>query len=439
MLRMLKSNDVHEFKPALAEIEEAPVNPLGRSVFWTILALVLFAIGWLTLGEVDIVVSARGKVVPEGQVKVIQPLEVGVIRKFYVQPGSMVKKGQVLVELEPQTTAPALVSNEQNLAYAQLEMARLKALVAGRSFSATAGGADAEAVETQATLYQAGRESLDGQLTAKHQELKQVGEQLAATKVAQEQAEKQLGLLNAQLTRLKPVEDIVPRQELDSLEKDQVRYSHERDEARYRLAELTHKKSQIISEMAGLKEGFHRQLLDELAQKDKTRIDLTAKIEESRFRNQKQQLLAPEDGVIDQIFIHTVGGVVTPAQKLLTLVPKSAPLVIEASVLSKDIGFVHTKQQVTLKIDTFDYQKYGTVSGTVVKVSSDSHVEDPKVGPVYTVTVQPEKLVLNVNGHPEPLRPGMTVSSEIAIGKRKMIEFFIYPMIKSFDDAVSLR
>jgi len=136
--------------------------------------------------------------------------------------------------------------------------------------------------------------------------------------------------------------------------------------------------------------------------------------------------------------VHTIGGVVTPAEKLILIVPKDAPLIIKATVLNKDIGFIKEGMTAELKIDTFDFQKYGLIDAVVSHVSDDA-IEDEKLGPVYEVYLKPKKNYLMVKGKKEYLSSGMSVTAELKVGQRRVINFFLYPLIKYLDEGMSVR
>jgi len=131
---LINKDDSHEFKPTLSEIEDNPASPLGLFTFWTIVALIVITILWLIIGKVDVVVSARGMVIPDGEVKIIQPLDTGSIRQILVKEGDFVKAGQTLMEIDPSTTEPALESSKENQQNIQLEIKRLNAQANGRAF-----------------------------------------------------------------------------------------------------------------------------------------------------------------------------------------------------------------------------------------------------------------------------------------------------------------
>jgi hemolysin D len=136
--------------------------------------------------------------------------------------------------------------------------------------------------------------------------------------------------------------------------------------------------------------------------------------------------------------IHTEGGVVTPAQELLRVVPKSSPLIMKVKVLNKDIGFIKKQMQSAVKIDTFNFQKYGLVEGEVMHISNDA-IEDEQLGFVYEVFIKPKQKYMEVEGEKVTISSGMSVTAEVKVGKRRIIEFFIYPLIKYLDEGMSVR
>lgn len=417
----IKNDDTHEFLPILSEIEEEPLNPIGRSTFWILLALVFFTIIWLTFGRADIVVSARGKVIPDGEIKIIQPLETGVIRDILVKEGDYVKKGQTLMEIDTSTTEPQLESLKANLDYTNLERARLNAESGGKAFE---GDADSEYVRTQKKLYQNSVANLNSQLAMKNAEISRLSEEV-------KNYERQLSMNLDKERRMKDVADIIARNDLERVSAENIDY-------RSRIAGLNQQIRGVRKEADYIRSNFKTQSLTELADRDKQANQLEANIKEIEFRKQQQNIISPVDGYVNTMFIHTIGGVVTPAEKVISVVPVNANPIIKASVLSKDIGFVKDGMPVQVKVDTFDFQKYGMIEGTVMKVSKDSIV-DEDLGLIYEVYVMPLKTNLFVDGKEQPISIGMGVSAEIKVGKRRIIEFFIYPIVKYWSEAVSIK
>ncbi len=408
------SDDSYEFRPIITEIEESPVNPLGRTTFWIIISLIFFTALWLFFGKVDIVVSARGKVIPDGEIKIIQPLETGVVKEIHVKEGDFVKQGQTLIEIDTSTTQPQLQSLQANLDYINTERQRLKGEIVQ----------NAENSYTQNELAKSAYADLQNQLASKNHEIKRLREDIA-------NYQKQLTLNLDKERRMRDVEDIISRNDLDKVHAENMDY-------RSRIASLNEQIRSIQKDADYIRTNFRTQNLTQLADRDKQANELEANIKEIEFKKQQQNIISPVDGYVNTMLVHTIGGVVTPAEKVISIVPADSPLSIKVSVLNKDIGFVKEGMPVQVKIDTFDFQKYGMIEGKVKKVSKDS-VEDEKQGLIYDVFITPVTKTLRVDGIDQPISTGMGLSAEIKTGKRRIIEFFIYPIIKYWSEAVSIK
>lgn len=412
-------DDSHEFLPIIAEIEEEPVNPLGRTMFWIIIALITCTTIWLCLGKADVVVSARGKIIPDGEIKVIQPLDTGVIRKILVKEGDFVKKGQTLMEIDPSTTEPQLESLKANLEYINIERQRLNSATRGTYFPV-----NSDEARTQKGLYESSLADLNNQLKAKRMEMKGLDEEI-------KNYQTQLSVGMDKEKRMQNVADIIAKNDLQDV-------TAKNDEYRSKIKELKHQKSKLKEEADYISSNFKTQNYNELADRDKKANELGANIKEIEFRKKQQNIISPVDGYVNTLLVHTVGGVVTPAEKLISVVPINAPLVVKATVKDKDIGFIREKMPVLVKIDTFDFQKYGMINGVVKKISKDS-VDDPKQGPIYDVYITPLNKTLMVEGKETSITTGMSLTAEIKVNKRRIIEFFIYPMIKYWNQAITVR
>ena len=433
-----KHLDQHEFKPLLVEIEERPLNPLGRMIFWIIMAAILFTVLWMLLGEVDVVVTARGKVIPSGEVKIIQPLNTGVVRSILVEAGDHVEKGQVLLEIDPSDVDPELLSLKADLNQVELEILRLAALLEQHSFNVPDNDFDADILRVQKDIFVAEKQSLEQQVQAKREILGQLDEQLAGLDSSAVHLGYMINLLQQRLLRLDQVRDIISREEYEQTENEYLQNQTNLQGIVHQRAEIESRKQQTRQEIAFLKEDNRNRLLADLAEKKQRQHYLAAQIEQAEFRSLRQQITAPVDGYVSRLLFHTIGGVVSPAEKLAFIVPDDSPLLIKSMLLNKDAGFVASGMAASIKIDTFNFQKYGTLDGKVVQVSKDS-LEDEQLGLVYEVYIFPQQTTLMVDGAETPITAGMSVASEIKVGKRRIIEFFIYPLIKYLDEGVSVR
>lgn len=158
----------------------------------------------------------------------------------------------------------------------------------------------------------------------------------------------------------------------------------------------------------------------------------------SNTRADQQHLTAPIGGVVQQLAVHTVGGVVTPAQQLMMIAPEEGSLEVEAILENKDIGFVNENQLAEIKIDAFPFTRYGTLEGRVVNLSRDA-VQIDKVGLVYTARVFLDRASIRIENRAVRLSPGMTVSVEIKTGERRVIEYFLSPLIQAAQNSIRER
>lgn len=435
---LFHTKDKHEFTPLLVEIEDRPTSPLGRSLLWSILAFLVIALLWLFLATIDIVVSARGKIVPDGEIKTLQPVETGVIASIHIKEGQSVKKGEVLMEIDPSVTESDLSSKQQNLSLLELEIDRLNALVNDRTFIPSSHCTDSAAIATQQMIYTSTRMAYDQQRQVIDEQIRQNNEATETAKADKSRLRQLLASAKEREARLKEVLDIIAKREYEDAKNQRVEYQEQLSMKEHAIAQSQGRLRELTQQLRLVTQEYRNKLLAELTQKSKEATALRTEVQTSLFRHAKQQIIAPVDGYVGKLLVHTVGGVVTPAEKLLTLIPKGVPLIIKATVLNQDIGFVTKEMEVAVKIDTFDFQKYGLIHGNVKHIADDA-IEDEKLGPVYEIAITPSDTTLKGEGKTLSIHPGMSVTAELKVGKRRVIEFFIYPMIKYLDEGLSVR
>ena len=370
------------FLPAALEIVETPPSPIGRSIGATIVALFVLGLIWAIFGHVDIVASASGKVVPNGRVKLIQPFETGVIRAIHVQDGQSVKSGDVLIELDPTMTTAEQEHIRSDLIAAQLDMARLRAALSDddnpqSQFRPPPAASEAlvamqrQFLTRQTQEYRAKISSLDRQRAQKEAERDTIAATISKLEadepiirqrvdIRKNLADRELG---SKLTYLEIL------QLLTENERDTAIQQSRLDEANAALAAVIETRTQAVAE-------FHRTLFGELAEAERKTAGLSGDLSRAEQRTKLQILTAPVDGIVQQLSVHTVGGVVTPAQQLAVVVPTDATLEVEAMISNRDIGFVHAGQDAQIKVDTFNFTRYGLLHGRVLNVSQDAIAHD---------------------------------------------------------------
>ncbi|MBI3353922.1 MAG: HlyD family type I secretion periplasmic adaptor subunit [Nitrospirae bacterium] len=450
----------YEFLPPVLEIEETPHSPLSRALIWIILLIVVLAFLWSYLGHVDEVAMAQGRVIPDGKIKVIQPIETGVIRAIHVKEGERVKEGQLLIELDPTIKEADVESAAKTLSIHKSDKERLLEELNGKNtgYRQEAIGNKDEAkgdnLSPIAHSLSPKTEILQLQKQLKNARQSEYKAREDALKLVIAQKENALHAAGALLTKLEKTYTIIKEQEaayktlyeqgilakMELLDKQKELYSTEQDlEAQKKVIEQGRDGlEEAKKNLDALKMEREKGILGEIVEREKSIAAMEGETVKARKRYEFERLTSPVDGAVHGLSTYTIGGIVTPAQPIVTIVPEGTPLIIEATVLNKDIGFVKVGQEAEVKFDTFPFQKYGTIKGKVLSVSPDAF-DDEKLGPVYKMKVSLEKLSMIVDGRDASVSPGMTVIAEIKTGKRRIIEFFLSPIVKYSNESLTLR
>jgi len=428
-------NDLHEFKPLLIEIEDKPLNPLGRIILYLVLAIMIFATAWLILAKVDVVVSAQGKVIPSGEIKILKPLESGVVSKIFVKESDGVKKGDILIQIDPTVTDASLSSKQDDLAVIDSDIVLLEALINESNLSKDEIN---KLNSSQLNLYNSQRQILASTYESNKAKLNSAKLDIKANESEVNRLSLLLNKEEEAKTRLQKVLDLIAKKEYEEVSKNIINLKEQRDIALYRLKESNKKLEEIIEENQKAIKTIKSSWIETSLSKEKEKRELSAQINAILFSNKTQQIKSPVDGFVGKLLVHTEGGVVNPNDNLISIVPSDAPLIIKANVLNKDIGFLKLGQEVAVKIDTFSFQKYGLLHGNIIEISKDA-IEDEKLGLIYEIKIKPKSLDIKVDGETKQLEIGMSVIAEVKTGKRRVIELFIYPIIKYMDEGLSVR
>jgi len=439
-VRALPNRHEAEFLPAVLEIQDRPPSPLGRAVVLTIVAVFASAVVWASVGHIDIVAVAQGKIIPSGSSKVIQPLESGMIAAIHVRDGQVVKKGQVLIELDPtQTDAEQeRITNEHRSA--KVESARLQALIAGQMNLTAPEGTNPKLAALHQRML---REQL-GQYQARVDATRHIIDQrkaaMEATKTTIARLESTVPMQEQRANAYKQLvdQDFVSRMEFLAAEKQRIEETQELAKQRELLGQDLAAMAEAQKNYQALISEFQQTHMAELTSSETKSASLAQEVVKAGQRQVLQKLMAPIDGVVQQLAVHTVGGIVTPAQQLMVVVPQEHQLEIEAWVENKDIGFVKDGQPVEIKVETFPFTRYGLITGRILSTSNDAVPLDKGVL-VYAARVSMERSTIQVEDKLVNLSPGMAVSVEIKTGQRRLIEFFLSPLLKYGQESIRER
>lgn len=432
-----RTSDEAAFLPAALSLQETPVHPAPKIIIRLIVSFALIAFLWAVFGKMDIVATATGQIIPSDRTKVIQPLTTSVVKSIHVQDGQRVTAGELLIALDPTVANADRSRLRSELLTARLEGARAKAMLQVVTGNGPLIDLRDRFPGVAPERLQEEQELLDGH----HDEFQSRLAQLKA-EVATRTAERE-SLLES-VSKLKELLPIVRQRAADYknlFEKQYVaRHTYLEQEQRRIATE-----SDLASQKAELREietsleSARRRIQELMAETRRAQLDLWHNAKQKILaleqelikadqRERLTQLKAPVSGIVQQLAVHTAGGVVTEAQPLMVIVPEDDRLEVDAFLENKDIGFVHTGQPVAVKIQAFPYTKYGTIPGEVRSISADA-VQHEKLGPVYTARVALQRSDIPVGDKLVRLAPGMTVSAEIKTGKRRVIEYFLSPLL----------
>jgi len=447
-----------DFLPAALEVLERPPSPLGRLLGKVIMALFVVAVIWACVGKIDIVAVAEGKIISSSRIKDIQPLEKGVVKAIYVKEGQQVSAGEALVELDQALTSAEQTRLTHELHFAQLNLQRERALLKALQGEIAHPILEADDLNVPVSATHPNVSLTPAEQTIQAQLLEQQWQDhLSRTRTYQSQRQERIAALQANQAQVSQLQQTLPiithraeafkslaeknlASEMDYLEVEQSRIEQQQTLAAYKAQRQQYDAaietaSQQIETLKA--ETTHKSLsnADEYQRQVQSLIQELAKAADL---NARQILHAPVAGTVQQLAVHTIGGVVTEAQVLMKLVPKDDFLEVEAVLENKDIGFVFAGQSAEVKVNTFNFTKYGILEAEVVGVTADAIIDEVK-GLVYKLRLKLDKNQMQIDSRTVDLLPGMTVMAEVKTGKRRLIEYVMSPLLRKMDESVSER
>ncbi|KXU33968.1 hemolysin secretion protein D [Ventosimonas gracilis] len=436
-----------EFLPAALALQDNPLHPAPRVIGRCLMVFAALALLWACLGHMDVVATASGRVVPNGKSKLIQPSTVAVVKAIYVQDGQAVEQGDLLVELDSSLTIADINRLQNELTAAQIDNARAEALLEAIDNQKPPADLTKRLAQLSADKQQSAQHWLDGQyqelqslLAQADSSIKQHSAELQTAQILIASLKQTLPLVQEQTQAYKKLLEKHHTSRHSWMEKEQERLEAERELAlqQSRRIELEAALQSAQQQKQTLLAQNRRALLDLLNQSRQMAANLEQELHKAEQQHRLMYLKAPVVGNVQQLAIHTAGGVVTEAQPLMVIVPKDQPIEVEALLENKDIGFVYPGQAVKVKIETFTFTKYGAVPAIVQSISSDA-IEDERLGLVYSTRIQLSQDHLIVGNRKIKLSPGMAVRAEIKTDQRRIIDYFLSPLKQYVDESLRER
>nr|WP_271585190.1 HlyD family type I secretion periplasmic adaptor subunit [Bradyrhizobium sp. CCBAU 45389] len=447
------------------EIVETPPSPAGRAIVASILAGLTIALAWACIGKLDIVAIAPGKIIPSSRTKTIQPLETSVVRAIYVRDGQAVSAGERLIDLDATIPEAELSHLKGDQMSAQLDVARFKALLANKADPVSAFEPPPGTPPAMSELH---RRFLLSQATEQNAKIAAIDHQIAQKEAERATSKASIDKLKATIGPLQQrveIREQLYQKELGSKllylteyqellgQRQEILVQQSRfGEADAAIGVLVESRNKSIAE-------YERSLFEELAKADQKAAGLTQDVIKAERHTGLQNLTAPISGVVQQLAVHTVGGVVTPAQQLMLIVPTDSNLEVEAMISNQDIGFVEAGQEAAIKIDTFNFTRYGLLRGRIVSISqdaiprnkpsdtgntklmgADTTSSEPKGQElVYAARVSLDRNYMDIDNRRVNLSPGMATTVEIKSGSRSVISYILSPIMRYKQESLRER
>lgn len=454
-------NEIYDFLPGALSIQERPPNPAARWLARSLLLLLILAVAWAYFGQVNVVATAEGKIIPSDRVKQIQPLTKSMVSKILVREGQSVTQGQALVELDATLTNAESVrlqgelsSTEAHLQINKNLLLRLSAFMsasdlndvttssADQALSKLPGNIDADTdwASTYTLLFE---EKWRAFLSQNAILKREYGAARSETEVSKELIKKLELTLPIATKRAANFETLHGQQFVSEndywlVEQERIQQFQDLAAERKRYDQLSSNLQALESRKQNYLAEFKSQLLTEIAEQKRSVAVLKQEYLKADSLNNKQILYSPVDGQVQELAINTVGGVVTDAQQLMLIVPEEQTLEAEVFLANKDIGFVTEDMNAEIKVHTFPFTKYGVVKAVVTNVSDDATL-DEQLGLIYRLQLRLESSELHSRDKALKLMPGMSVTAEVKTGHRRIIEFFLGPLLQHKNESLRER
>ncbi|WP_046864216.1 HlyD family type I secretion periplasmic adaptor subunit [Microvirga massiliensis] len=434
--------EVVEFQSDATEIEERAPPRIACITLYIVAFLIVTAIAWACLSEVDEIAVAPGRLVTTQPNLVVQPLETSVMRSIDVQVGDTVKAGQVLATLDPTFTQADLEQLRTHHAALDAQARRLEAELADLDFTA---GAEAPPEEIlQARLYAQRQAYLTSQVRNLDAQTARLAANIMTTR-------SEITVLTQRLSTLGEIETMRETlfassngSRLNLLQSRDMRLETEASLARLKgsLSELAQGLEKARAERQAFIDDFRRTALEQLVETRNQRDEAAEQLKKAELRRRMVAITAPADAIVLDTAHRSVGSVVREAEPIFTLVPADAPLEAEVAIDARDVGHVTPKQPVRIKLEAFPFQKHGAARGEVRTVSQDAFStegsKEPGKAPALIHRARISLTDTTLRDVPETMHliPGMTVQAEIKVGRRTVISYFLYPILRGLDESI---
>lgn len=436
-----------DFLPDPDAIEQRPLAGANRWFLYGLCGLLVCFFLWSALSEIDEIVTARGRLVTALPNLVVQPLETSIIQSVDVRVGQVVKKGDRLAALDPTFAGADEAQLRGGLSSLDAQAKRLEGELIKRGQVSSN-----RATESDEQLQSELRQTREANYKARLQVFDENLAKLDAALRTNRQDQKMLEARVVSLTELEQMQEKLVSQNFSArrtlLEAREKKLEVERDLhlAKNKEIEIQREIGATRADRSAFEKEWRQKTIEALAEIRRERDNAAEQLQKAEKRKSLVSLVAPVDAVVLEIAQRSVGSIVREAEPLFTLVPLDVPLEAEVQIDSADVGFVKVGDPVRIKLDAFPFQKHGTLNGRVQMVSHDAFKRDPgqdmaqnKLGATsyYLGRISLESTTLEKVDADFKLLPGLSMAGEIKVGRRSVLSYFLYPIIRTLDESLN--
>lgn len=423
-----------------AVLQKAPIK--SKAILWIILGVITLLIIWANFAHVDELARGSGKVIPSKQVQVVQNLEGGIVSDILVQEGQRVEKGQVLVKIDDTSFSSSY--KESHLRYHELKAKalRLKAESSAQPFQAN-GKNEADISDTilqEQSLYNLNRNQLEQQINILKEQAAQRENELREAKAKEQELKTAYKLISEEVKIMRPLvqSGLVSQVEFLQLSRQATATKGELDAVTLSIPRIQSSIAEARNKIENSRLEFRSKAKEEQTQVTAELSRLSESEQALEDRVNRTLVRSPVRGIVKQLFIKTINGVVQPGMNIVEIVPLDDELLIEAKIKPSDIAYIYPGQTANVKFTAYDFAVYGGLKGTVTHVSADTILDD-EGNSFYLVRIKTDKSYLQRDGKKFDIMVGMVATVDILTGKKTVMDYIIKPLMKAKEGALTER
>ncbi|MCK3826970.1 HlyD family type I secretion periplasmic adaptor subunit [Pseudomonas sp. 910_23] len=443
--RYFKGADSLQGQP-LPEVNKALIEDAPRVIrltIWAIIGFFVFLVVWAGFSQIDEVTRGDGKAIPSSKLQKIQNLEGGIVAELYVKEGQIVEAGAPLIRLDDTRFVSNAGETEALRLAMQLRVERLSAQVDDRPLNIpddVLKAAPSQAANER-SLYESRRQQLKDEVGGLQEQLVQRQQELREFTSKQGQYRSQLSLQRQEINMSEPLvaQGAVSPVEVLRLKRAEMETRGQLDATTLAIPRAESAIKEVQRKIDETRGKFRSEALTQLneARTELNKAESTGRALEDRVS--RTLVTSPVRGVVKQLLVNTVGGVIQPGSDMVEIVPLDDTLLVEAKIRPQDIAFLHPGQEAVVKFTAYDYTVYGGLKAKLERIGADTITDEDKKTTYYMITLRTDRSHLGTDEKPLLIIPGMVASVDIITGKKSILSYLLKPIIKARAEALHER